>query len=159
MELLELSLCGRNALIANRLGLECLANVRGILPLLQRDRGTRNTVLHGDPRAIRSRVPTATSRPPTGNTVLRPQSTTATCSDGTVFSAAKRLANKLARPRRYRRRPPRRIRALTQAQGLEHGNHCPRETRLQVPNRRRRTQQLIGRLYAQFGDIRRDHLL
>ena len=83
---------------------------------------------------------------------------TATCSDGRVFEAAKPLKVKLARLRRYQRRQSRQLAAQMQAQGLDPTKPCPKGTRLGCSTRRLRTQQQIGRLYAQISDARRDHL-
>ncbi len=83
---------------------------------------------------------------------------TATCSDGTVHAAARPLAKKQARLRRYQRRQSRQLEAQMRAQGLDPAKPCPKGTRLATSNRRRRVQQQIGRLHAQIADARRDHL-
>ncbi|AVQ00309.1 hypothetical protein C7S18_23720 (plasmid) [Ahniella affigens] len=72
--------------------------------------------------------------------------------------APKALASKQARLRRYQRQQSRQIAAQMRAQGLDPTKPCPKGVRLGSSNRRRKTQQQIGRLHAQVADLRRDAL-
>ena len=72
------------------------------------------------------------------------------------IAAPRALAAKQAKLRRYQRRQSRQLAAQMQAQGLDPKKPCPKGTRLECSQRRRRTQRRIAKLHAGIADVRRD---
>lgn len=82
---------------------------------------------------------------------------TVVLSDGTRVAAAKSLANKQKRLRRYQRSYIRGRDAQLRAIGLDPKRPIPKGTKIPASNRMQRRKAQIGRLHAQVVDVRRDH--
>lgn len=82
---------------------------------------------------------------------------TAVLSDGTRIAAARSLAKKRKRLRRYQRSYSRGRDAQLRTLGLNPKKPIPRGTAIPTSSRMKRRKAQIGRLHAQVADARRDH--
>ncbi len=102
-------------------------------------------------------VPVATPAPRTAVGIDLGLRDTAVLSDGTRVSAARSLATKQGRLRRYQRSYARGRDAQLRAMGLDPKRPIPKGTKIPTSNRMQRRKAQIGRLHAQVADARRDH--
>ncbi len=82
---------------------------------------------------------------------------TAALSTGQIVAAPKHLAAHQKRLRRYQRQYTRQRDAAARRQGLDPAKPLPKDTRIAVSGRMRRTKRRIGTLHAKVADCRRDH--
>lgn len=82
---------------------------------------------------------------------------TAVLSDGTRVAAARSIAKKRKRLRRYQRSYTRGRDAQLRAMGLDPRQKIPKGTRIPTSKRMQKRKAQIGRLHAQVADARRDH--
>jgi putative transposase len=82
---------------------------------------------------------------------------TAVLSDGTRIAAAKSLAKKRKRLRRYQRSYNRGRDAQLRTMGLDPRKTIPKGTKIPASKRMQKRKAQIGRLHAEVADVRRDH--
>lgn len=82
---------------------------------------------------------------------------TAVLSDGTRMAAAKSLAKKRKRLRRYQRSYNRGRDAQLRTMGLDPRKKIPKGTKIPASKRMQKRKAQIGRLHAEVADVRRDH--
>lgn len=102
-------------------------------------------------------VPTALPAPRAAVGIDLGLKDTAVLSDGTRVAAAKSLATKQKRLRRYQRSYIRGRDAQLKAMGLDPKRAIPKGTQIPTSNRMKRRKAQVDRLHAQVADARRDH--